>query len=142
MKFWNPQVPMIINRVENTDGPATLTLYFREDGASKTETIQQSSSFEGTSKAPTPSEGERAVVVDIKGLHSNAILEEFMSKTSAVNVQMTPQEQMELRDIEEMRKRAEIDRAETKKMIDEKRRERARLALAMSEAAAVKADAL
>ncbi|KAK0639336.1 CI-B8 domain-containing protein [Cercophora newfieldiana] len=143
LKFWNPQVPMIVNRCDDTERPATLTLYFRDDGApAKIEGTQLSSAADGTSTAPAPSQGERTVVLDIKGLHSEKILEEFMAKTSATNVQLTPQEEMELRELEDLRKRGEIDRKVTKKMIDEKKREKARLALAMSEAAANKASAL
>jgi large subunit ribosomal protein MRP49 len=132
---------MIVNRVEDTEGPATLTLYFRDDGA-KVEGTHLSSSGDGTSKAPTPSEGERAVVLDIKGLRSEVILQEVMSKTSATNVSLTPQEEMELKELEDLRLRGEIDRKVTKKNNDERRREKARLAQAMSEAAAVKASAL
>lgn len=141
MKFWNPQVPMIVNRRDDTEGPATLTIYFRDDAAApaKFEGTHVSSAADGTARAPAPSEGERKVVLDIKGLHSERILEEFMSKANATNMHLTPKEEMELRELEDMRKRGEIDRKVTKKMIDEKRREKARLALAMSEAAANKA---
>jgi large subunit ribosomal protein MRP49 len=135
---------MIVNRSDDTEGPATLTLYFREGAAApaKIEGTQIGSAADGTSKAPKPSEGERAVVIDIKGVHSSKILEELMSKTSATPVQMTPQEEMEKRELEDLRKRGEIDRKNMAKMNEERRKEKARIAQAMSEAAAIKAAAL
>jgi large subunit ribosomal protein MRP49 len=132
---------MIVNRRDDTEGPATLTLYFRDSGAKNIEGTKIGSAADGSSKAPAPSEGERAVVIDIKGLHSDKILEEFMSKTNATNVQPTVQEEMELNELQDLRKRGEIDRKETTKMNEEKRKEKARLAVAMSEAAAIKAAA-
>jgi large subunit ribosomal protein MRP49 len=132
---------MIVNRREDTEGPATLTLYFRDAGAKNIEGTMIGSAADGSSKAPAPSEGDRAVVIDIKGLHSEKILEEFMSKTNATTVHPTVQEEMELFELQDLRKRGEIDRKETRKMNEEKRKEKARLAVAMSEAAAIKAAA-
>ncbi|KAK5661490.1 hypothetical protein OQA88_11394 [Cercophora sp. LCS_1] len=140
LKFWNPKVPMIVNRRPEPQGPATLTLYLR-DGKATGELSQPSSSTEGLSKAPQPVEGEKAVVVDVKGLHSTEILEALMAKTSAVPVQPTPEEEAEMKDIEELRRRGEIDRQENRKKLEELRKEKARLAQAMSEAAAIKAAA-
>ena len=134
---------MIVNRTDDQEGPATLTLYFRDDGAppAKGDLTQPSSTLDGTSKAPEPGPGERTVVMEVKGLHSDVILKEFMSQTNAVNVNLTPQEEIELEDLKELRRRGEVDRKITKKENEAIRREKARLALAMSEAAAVKAAA-
>ncbi|KAK1827557.1 CI-B8 domain-containing protein [Podospora conica] len=142
LKFWNPAVPMIVNRTPDSEGPATLTLYFREDGTpNPRETPQPPSSTTGASKAPAPVAGEKAVTIDIKGVYSTEILDKFIERTSAVPVQPTQAELEEAAEIAELRRRGEIDRAENAKLIAEKKREQARLKLAMSEAAAIKAAA-
>lgn len=131
---------MIVNRKPDPMGPATLTLYFREDKV--TETLSQSnSSTQGLSKAPEPAEGEKTVVVDVKGLHSTEILDVLMRKTNAAPVQPTPEEEAEMKDIEDLRRRGEVDRQRNRRELEESRKEKARLAQAMSEAAAIKAAA-
>ncbi|KAK3946195.1 CI-B8 domain-containing protein [Diplogelasinospora grovesii] len=144
LKFWNPAIPMIVNRTTDQLGPATMTLYFRDDGApaaSKSELPQPSSSSTGHSKAPEPSEGERAVTIDMKNRRSEVILKDFMDMTGAVPVIPTPQEEAEMRDAAELKQRGEIDRERVRKMLEAERREAAMISQARSEAAALKAAA-
>ncbi|KAK3343795.1 CI-B8 domain-containing protein [Lasiosphaeria hispida] len=144
IKFWNPAVPIIVNRLEILDGPAKMTIYFRDNqksAPSTQSTIQLNSSSTGTSPAPVPADGERTVVVDMKARHSTEILSDFLALTSAVPVKATPQEDIEMRELEDLKRRGEIDRAETRKTLEAERREKARLALAMNEAASIKAAA-
>ncbi|KAK0705012.1 CI-B8 domain-containing protein [Lasiosphaeris hirsuta] len=144
IKFWNPAVPIIVNRLEILDGPAKMTIYFRDDKTSAPSTqsnIQLNSSSTGTSPAPAPADGERTVVVDMKARHSTDILSEFLAITSAVPVKATPQEEMEMRELEDLKRKGEIDRTETRNALEAERREKARLALAMNEAASIKAAA-
>jgi len=143
LKFWNPAVPMIVNRTLDSEGPATLTLYFRADGTpNPRETPQPPSSTTGASKAPAPVAGEKAVTIDVKGVHSTEILSKFIQKTSAVQVEPTRTELEEAEEIADLRRRGEIDRVENAKLLAAERREKARLALAQSEAAAIKASAI
>ncbi|KAL2019430.1 hypothetical protein VTK56DRAFT_9635 [Thermocarpiscus australiensis] len=140
LKFWNPAIPMIVNRTNDQEGPATLTLYFREPGATlKSDIPQPSSSTDGFSKAPEPAEGERVVTIDMKNRRSDAILREFMDKSGAVAVMPTPQDEAEMREAEELEARSAIDRVRIKKMVDAQKREKAMIAQAHSEAAAIKA---
>jgi large subunit ribosomal protein MRP49 len=144
LKFWNPAIPMIVNRTTDQLGPATMTLYFRDDGApaaAKSELPQPSSSSTGHSKAPEPSEGERAVTIDMKNRLSEVILKDFMDMTGAVPVIPTPQEEAEMRDAAELKQRGEIDRERVRKMLEAERREAAMISQARSEAAALKATA-
>ncbi|KAK3386956.1 CI-B8 domain-containing protein [Podospora didyma] len=139
LKYWNPAVPMIVNRTTNQEGPATLTVYFR-DAASTTEPPPMpSSSFSGHSKAPPPAEGERTVKIDMKNRRSEAILLEFMTNTKAQQIIPTPQEEAQMRDILELKERGEIDRERVRKDLEAERKEKAMIAQAMSEAAAMKA---
>lgn len=140
LKYWNPKVPMIVNRKPESHGTATLTLYFREGKMTGTPS-QSNSSTQGLSKAPEPAEGEKAEVVDVKGLHSTEILDVLMRKTNAAPVQPTPEEEAEMKDIEDLRRRGEVDRQRNRRDLEATRKEKARLAAAMSEAAAIKAAA-
>lgn len=131
---------MVVNRIENQDGPATLTLYFREPGATlKSDVPQPSSSADGFCKAPVPAEGERAVTIDMKNRRSEAILKEFMDKSGAVQVKPTSQDELDMREVEEREARAIIDRERVRKENEAAKREKQMIAQAHSEAAAIKA---
>jgi large subunit ribosomal protein MRP49 len=132
---------MVVNRIKDQEGPATLTLYFREPGATLSSDVPQpSSSFGGFSKAPAPAEGERAVTIDMTHRRSEAILKEFMDKSGAVPVKTTPQDEALLRETEEREAQAVIDEARLRKQNEAARREKAMIAAAHSEAAAIKAS--
>ncbi|KAK4115582.1 hypothetical protein N656DRAFT_842426 [Canariomyces notabilis] len=142
LKYWNPAIPMIVNRTEDQEGPAKMTLYFREAGATlRSDIPQPSSSTEGFAKAPAPVEGERAVTIEMKGRRSEAILKEFMDKTGAMEVQPTPQDEMQLQEAEELEARSKIDRERVRALIEGRKREKAMLAAAHAESAALKAEA-
>ncbi|RYP89374.1 hypothetical protein DL770_004436 [Monosporascus sp. CRB-9-2] len=149
LKFWNPAIPMLVNRSENQSGPATMSIYFRQTatGAGLVAAAarnmvplaqQPHSSTTGECPAPAPEEGERVVTIDMKNRHSEAIYDEFMQKTGATVVTPTPDEQVEMQQIEELREKAAVDRAIMKKYIDDKRREERMLAQARQEAEAIR----
>ncbi|KAI1800825.1 CI-B8 domain-containing protein [Daldinia bambusicola] len=151
LKYWNPAVPMLVNRTQDQSAPAKMSIYFRQaaltsDTPSALTTKlsqlplaqQPHSSTSNEHPAPEPEEGERVVTIDMKNVHSDQILTEFMSKTGATLVQPTPDELAEMRQIEELEEKAAIDRAVMKKYIDDKKREERMLALARQEADAIK----
>lgn len=143
---------MLVNRSDNQAGPATMSIYFRQtsspsDPASTTEAVrnmlplaqQPHSSTTNEHPAPPPAEGERVVTIDMKNVHSDAILSDFLAKTGATLIHPTPDEQAEMRQVEERVERGAIDRAIVKKFIDDKRREERILAVAKQEAEAIRA---
>ncbi|KAI1084451.1 CI-B8 domain-containing protein [Whalleya microplaca] len=149
LKYWNPAIPMLVNRTSDQSAPARMSIYFRQaasaaeaEAASHKQMAplaqQPHSSTENEHPAPPPEEGERVVTIDMKHVHSNAILDEFMSKTGATLVQPTPDEAVEMQQVEERRERGAFDRAIVKKYIDDTRAEKRRLALARQEAEAIK----
>ncbi|KAK4121775.1 hypothetical protein N657DRAFT_673048 [Parathielavia appendiculata] len=141
LKYWNPAVPMVVNRTHDQEGPATLTLYFREPGATlKSDVPQPGSSTDGFAKAPTPAEGERAVTIDMKNRRSEAILKEFMDKSGAVPVKPTAQDELLMREVEEREVQSRIDYERIRKLNEEAKREKAMLAQAQSEAAAIRGE--
>jgi large subunit ribosomal protein MRP49 len=141
---------MLINRTTNNAGPATMSIYFRQDSQPDSSTAdavknmlplaqQPHSSSTNEHPAPPPEEGERVVTIDMKNVHSDVILQEFLSKTGATLIHPTPDEQVQQRQVEERLERAAIDRAIVKKHIEDKRNEERMLALARQEAEAIKA---
>ncbi|KAI2620222.1 CI-B8 domain-containing protein [Hypomontagnella submonticulosa] len=151
LKFYNPAVPMLVNRTEDQSGPAKMSIYFRQASltsntpsalTSKFNTLplaqQPHSSISNEHPAPEPEEGERVVTIDMKGIHSDTILSEFMAKTGAIPVEPTPADNTQKMRIEERREKAAVDRAIVKKYLDDKRREERMLALAHQEAEAIK----
>ncbi|KAI0900451.1 CI-B8 domain-containing protein [Annulohypoxylon nitens] len=151
LKFWNPAVPMLVNRTDDQSAPAKMSIYFRQAAldANKPSALmsklnalplaqQPRSSIQNEFPAPEPEEGERVVTIDMKDVHSNAILDEFMAKTGATKVEPTPEEQADLATIERRHQKAAADRAIMKKYIDDIKHEERMLALARQEAEAIK----
>ncbi|KAI0485571.1 CI-B8 domain-containing protein [Xylaria cf. heliscus] len=146
LKYWNPAIPVLVNRSTDQAGPATLSIYFRQasDPAPSARNMlplaqQPHSSITNEHPAPPPAEGETIVTIDMKNVHSDTILSEFVAKTGATLVHPTAVEENEMRQIEERTERGAVDRAIVKKFLDEKRREERSTALAMQEAEAIKA---
>ncbi|KAI4869063.1 CI-B8 domain-containing protein [Hypoxylon rubiginosum] len=151
LKFWNPAIPMLVNRTTDQSAAAKMSIYFRQASlssdtpsalASKLSALplaqQPHSSIENEHPAPEPEEGERVVTIDMKNVHSDEILSEFMAKTGATLVHPTPDELVEMRKVEELADRAAVDRAIRKKYLDDVRREERMLAVARQEAEAIK----
>ncbi|XXG97690.1 hypothetical protein Hte_003997 [Hypoxylon texense] len=147
---------MLVNRTADQSAAAKMSIYFRQASlsssssssgtpsapASKLSSLplaqQPRSSIENEHPAPAPEEGERVVTIDMKNVHSDAILAEFLAKTGAAPVHPTPAELAEMRQVEERAERAAVDRAIRKKYLDDVRREERMLAVARQEAEAIK----
>ncbi|KAK4228960.1 CI-B8 domain-containing protein [Podospora fimiseda] len=140
LKYWNPAIPMVVNRTHDQKGPATLSIYFREPGAPiQQDTPMPSSSNDGDAKAPPAADGERLVTINMKNRRSDEILKDFLTKTGAVPVKPTAQEELLMQEIEELKARGEVDRERVSKMVAHEKRERQIRAQAQAEAAAIKA---
>ena len=131
---------MVVNRSTDQKGPAVMTIYFRDDAdAQAASTNFPISSADNSSPAPKPAAGERTVTIDMKNRNSSVILHEFLTMTGAVPLQPTAKDEEEIREFEDLARKSEIDRARIKKINDAKKREKAMLAKAMSDAQALKA---
>jgi large subunit ribosomal protein MRP49 len=140
LKYWNPTIPMVVNRSNDQDGPATLSIYFREPGATlASDSTMPSSSADGFAKAPPPAAGERVLTIDMKERRSEAILKEFMDKSGAVPVKTTAQDEALIREIEDRKATGVIDQERIRKQNEAAKREKQMIAQAHSEAAAIKA---
>jgi len=145
---------MLVNRSKNQSGPAVMSIYFRQASSSDPagspviaalqNTLplaqQPHSSTENEFPAPEPAEDETVVKIDMKHVKSDAILTEFLAKTGATPVKPTPDEEVEMRQVEEREERGTFDRAIMKKWLDEKRHKERMHQLALKEAEAIKAS--
>lgn len=130
---------MVVNRSTDQTGPAVMTIYFRDGKETSDAPRFPMSAADGSSPAPKPGKGERIVTIDMKNRKSDVILSEFLAKTGAVPLQPTPKDEEEFREFVDLHRRSEIDRERIQKLNDAKKREKAMLAKAMSDAQMIKA---
>lgn len=132
---------MIVNRGPNQDIPAKMTVYFRDTSIPIPKDVVDTpilSATHGHNKAPAPKAWEKVVEIEMTDVHSERILEEFIAKTGAVPVTPTPQEELDLQEVEARKQKSAMDSEIGKKRREAQLREEAMLAQARSEAAALK----
>ncbi|GJC82636.1 hypothetical protein ColLi_05474 [Colletotrichum liriopes] len=123
LKYYNPAIPMIVNRKSNNEGAAVMSVYFSATDAPV------------DPKAQPPLEGvERVVKIDMKGKHSQEILDRFLAETKAEAILPGPEDETEMKAVEELRIKGEKDRQRNLKIREEEKREKAMLARARAEA--------
>ncbi|KAK2032340.1 hypothetical protein LX32DRAFT_636485 [Colletotrichum zoysiae] len=136
LKYYNPAVPMIVNRKANTDGAAVMSVYFSATGAPVDPSTlpQPPSSGMDNSKAQPPLEGvERVVKIDMKDKHSQEILQHFIAETKAEAILPGPEDEREMKAAEELKIKADKDRQRNFKIREEEKKEKAMLARARAE---------
>ncbi|KAM7206254.1 Mitochondrial ribosomal protein L51 / S25 / CI-B8 domain containing protein [Rhypophila sp. PSN 637] len=141
LKYWNPAIPMIVNRGPNQESPAMMTLYFRDTSVPIPPNVVDTpilSATHGHNKAPPPKPWETAVTIEMTNVRSDRILQEFVEKTGAVPVVPTEQEQMDMLEVEARNQKSALDSEIGRKRREAQLREEAMLAQARSEAAALK----
>ncbi|GKT57059.1 50S ribosomal protein Mrp49 [Colletotrichum tofieldiae] len=137
LKYYNPAIPMIVNRKSNNEGAAVMSVYFSAtDAPVDPSTLPQPpSSAIDNSKAQPPLEGvERVVKIDMKGKHSQEILDRFLAETKAEAILPGPEDETEMKAVEELKIKGEKDRQRNLKIREEEKREKAMLARARAEA--------
>jgi large subunit ribosomal protein MRP49 len=111
LKYWNPAVPMIVNRTANQEGPAVMSIFMSDNPQTLEPPVMTPSTLRGAiTGAPEPVEGETVVRIDMKAVRSEAILKEFMDTTGAVPVRPTPEEEQQLLELEDREAASEVDR--------------------------------
>ncbi|KAF4582054.1 Ribosomal protein/NADH dehydrogenase domain protein [Ophiocordyceps camponoti-floridani] len=117
LKYHNPGVAMIVNRHTNNESSPTLTIYFRTGPAQLKNGTQSSvelaSSCKGLSPPRPPQENERVEKIDMRDLHSSAILESFFSMTGATRLAPSESDLEEMRVLETLKKNAAMARERT-----------------------------
>ncbi|PHH86396.1 hypothetical protein CDD83_10311 [Cordyceps sp. RAO-2017] len=104
LKYYNPSIPMIVNRHNNNDQAPLMTIYLRNDPQSSSNAVEAqtklSSSCHNNSKAQPPGPNHRVIHIDMKMKHSTEILESFMVETRAQKVQPTSEDIVEMQELE------------------------------------------
>ncbi|KAK2018851.1 hypothetical protein LZ32DRAFT_599144 [Colletotrichum eremochloae] len=137
LKYYNPAVPMIVNRKSNIEGTAIMSVYFSATGAPVDPSTlpQPPSSAIDNSKAQPPLEGvEHVVKIDMKNKHSQQILDQLLAETKSEAILPGPEDEIEMKAVEELRIKSEKDRQANLKIREEEKREKAMLARARAEA--------
>ena len=127
---------MTVDRSEDNSGPATLSIFFapsaNTSSASATSSPAPTSSTSAGKATSDHTPFERVQSIDMKHRHEEEILEQVMHITKAIKVIPSPEEELELRQLEDQRDRSQRD-AETTRLYNEKvRREKALLEQARS----------
>ena len=112
LKFHNPTVSMTVNRSTDQAGPATLTVFFsKADG-------------EGVTATTNTESGGRVETIDMKHKQETDILKELLLETGAKEIQATPEEESELRQLAEEGIWSEQDRRRSRLDLETRRREK------------------
>ncbi|KFY08340.1 hypothetical protein V492_06310 [Pseudogymnoascus sp. VKM F-4246] len=128
LKYHNPTVSMTLERTENQEGPALMTVYFDDTTQPQT----PSSPAAGTQTEPTTSNQQRVVTINMKHRHESEILSQLLALTNAVPVEPTPEETERLAELAVKQELSEKDSARHLIYNQEKKREQAILAHARS----------
>jgi len=111
LKYHNPAVSMTVNRITDQAGPATMTIFYAPPLESSSPTASPAGSS-STSTSTTPSihtPFDRTETINMKHRNESEILSLLMDLTKAIPVKATPEEEQELRQLEEENKRSELD---------------------------------
>lgn len=112
LKYHNPAVPMTVERTEDQQGPATMTVTFATQAASNAPSSHQA-----------PPEQTREHTIDMKGRLAADILIDFEKLVQGRQVEATPEEQETLASLAEQRERSDRDRKLVAEVVRKKRRE-------------------
>ena len=123
---------MTVNRSKTKGGSATLTIFFHETAAATTSTATIKVLGE-TSEADF---NGRTEVIDIKHKHESEILQQVMELTKATPVRATPEEEAEMQELQEQKKRSAQDMLRNARLNEQKRQEKALLEQARGAVAA------
>ncbi|RDA94262.1 hypothetical protein CP533_0611 [Ophiocordyceps camponoti-saundersi (nom. inval.)] len=132
LKYHNPGIPMIVNRHDHNESPPIMTIYFRSPTAkpvdgSESLSDQLSSSRQNLAKALPPGKDETTVKIDMKGKHSDEILELFLAETKATTIPISDNDVEEMKALETMKRRTAADRERWKLQKELKDKEEALL---------------
>ncbi|KAJ9203120.1 hypothetical protein DTO166G4_5546 [Paecilomyces variotii] len=108
LKFYNPGIPMSVKQTDEQNGPAALTIYFAERASAAA--LKHSAHIKDQ-YAPAPQPNEKTAIIDTKDLDYKQIWQKVQEATGAQEVKATPEEEEELKKLEQMRIKSEEDRA-------------------------------
>ena len=131
LKYHNPAISMTVNRSNNQEGPATLTVYFAPLRNSSATTSPAPSSSTDPSTTPSGNTAaDRIATIDMKHKNDSEILSRLLELTKGMPYEATPEELDELREVDVEERRSMKDREAQAKLNEVRRQEKALLDLA------------
>ncbi|KAL6717462.1 hypothetical protein ACLMJK_005377 [Lecanora helva] len=128
LKYHNPAVSMTVNRTEDQQGPATLTVFFAPASkSSATSSPAPSSSTDPSTPSSNHAPAERIESIDMKHKHESEILSQLLELTRGQPYEITPEERIELREVEDYKRSSTRDREAQAKLNEVRRQEQALL---------------
>lgn len=130
LKYHNPAISMSINRTLDQDGPATLTVFFAAptpESASATASPAPTPSTHPSTSRSGHDPTDRIETIEMKNKHESEILAQLLELTRATPYEVTPEEQDELREVEDDKRFSERSRQAQAKLNEVKRQEKALL---------------
>ena len=103
---------MTVNRTNDQEGPATLSVFFAPPPNSDSPTASLAPSGSATD-SPYPSAHEpfdRVESIDVKNVHSSEILKSFLNVTKAQPYEASAEEKAELQEVKDFNERSQADR--------------------------------
>ena len=126
LKYHNPAISMTVNRSNNQEGPATLTVYFAPPPRITSTTASPAPSPSSTTPfGHTPA--DRMATIDMKHKNESEILSRLLELTRGVPYKATPEELDELMEVDVEKRRSERDRDAQAKLNEVRRQEQALL---------------
>lgn len=99
---------MTVKQTDEQNGPAALTIYFAERASAAAQT--HSANIKDK-HAPAPQPNEKTAIIDTKDLDFKQIWQKVQAMTGAQEVKATPEEEEEVKKLEQMRIKSEEDKA-------------------------------
>ena len=127
LKYHNPAVSMTVVRSQTEAGLATLTIFFDDHPAGMSSTTASMTTTAASAEALAASSSGRKEVIDMQHKHESEILKQVMELTQATQVRATPEEEAEMQESGEQRKRSAQDVLRNAKLNEQKRQEKALL---------------
>ena len=132
LKYHNPAISMTVNRSHDQEGPATLTVVFASPPKISSATASPppflSKDTFTTSSGYAPA--DRIATIDMKHKKESEILSRLLELTRGIPYEASSDELVELRDVDDEKRRRERHREAQAKLNEVRRREKALLNLA------------
>lgn len=129
LKYHNPAVSMTINRTQDQEGPAILSIHFSPPSTPSSSTMPPATtSPAGPSIASSGhSPKYRVEMIDMKHKRDSEILSKLLELTKATSYEATPDELAEMREEEDFKRSSERDRTAQARLNEVRRQEKALL---------------
>ncbi|KAK3172932.1 hypothetical protein OEA41_006258 [Lepraria neglecta] len=112
LKYHNPAVSMTVNRTDDQEGPATLTIHFAPPSKSTSPTASPAPAS-STDPSTPPSDhnpSRRVETIDMKHKQDSEILSRLLELTKATPYEASPDELVELREVDDNKMRSDRDK--------------------------------